>query len=132
MFLADSNIVIYGTDPRFPSVRDFIIAHAPAVSSVSMVEVLGYHSLTTDKRDEFEAFFAEAMVLPVSAAVIDRAVALRQTKKMALGDALIAATALTTGRTLVTRNIRDFAWIVGLTLLDPLAGPPLNGTPSPP
>jgi predicted nucleic acid-binding protein len=38
---------------------------------------------------------------------------------MTLGDSLIAATALVHGRTLVTRNTKDFQWIAGLRLLDP-------------
>ena len=40
---------------------------------------------------------------------------------MSLGDALIAATALELGLTLVTHNVRDYRWIAGLELLDPLA-----------
>lgn len=40
---------------------------------------------------------------------------------MGLGDALIAATALVHGLTLVTRNVKDFRRIDGLDLLDPSA-----------
>ena len=46
-------------------------------------------------------------------------VALRQQRKMSLGDALIAGTALLHGLTLVTRNAEDFHWIQGLSLLNP-------------
>ena len=60
-----------------------------------------------------------ARVLPLSQAVLDRAVALRQQRKMSLGDALVAGTALTHGLTLVTRNVEDFQWIQGLSLLNP-------------
>ena len=38
---------------------------------------------------------------------------------MTLGDALVAGTALAHNLTLVTRNTTDFAWIAGLTLLNP-------------
>jgi predicted nucleic acid-binding protein len=47
------------------------------------------------------------------------AVQLRQQRKISLGDALIAGTAIVHGRTLVTRNTDDFAWIDGLALLNP-------------
>jgi predicted nucleic acid-binding protein len=38
---------------------------------------------------------------------------------MTLGDAIMAATALVYGKTLVTRNIDDFRWIAELTLINP-------------
>ena len=66
-----------------------------------------------------EAFFRLAPVLPLSQTVLDQAVALRQQRKMSLGDALVAGTALVHGLTLVTRNVEDFQWIQGLSLLNP-------------
>ncbi len=59
-------------------------------------------------------------VLPVSDAVIQKALTLRQQKKMSLGDAIIGATALIYRLTLVTSNIKDFEWIEDLSVLDPL------------
>ena len=94
--------------------------NVPAVSAVSVVEVLGYHKLTAEERQHFEEFFAASTVLPISDQVIDRAVQLRQARKMSLGDALIAATALVHGRTLLTHNVADFSAVSGLTLRDPL------------
>jgi toxin FitB len=44
--LLDSNIVIYAALPEYGALRDFIAKHAPAVSVISRVEVLGYHRLT--------------------------------------------------------------------------------------
>lgn len=118
--LLDSNIVIYAARPEHADLRRFIAEHAPAVSAASYVEVLGYHRLTEDERRHFEAFFAAATVLPLSQAVLDQAVQLRRRRAMALGDALIAGTALAHHLTLVTRNTRDFAWIDELTLLNPV------------
>ena len=40
---------------------------------------------------------------------------------MSLGDALVASTALVYHHTVVTHNVRDFAWIDKLTVFDPLA-----------
>ena len=48
-----------------------------------------------------------------------RAVALRQQKRMTLGDAIIAGTVLLCELTLVTRNVDDFRWIAELNLLNP-------------
>src|SRR5438046_1572793 len=120
MMLLDSNIIIYSTQPPHAELRRFIAEHAPAVSAVSYVEVLGFHKLTEPDRVTLEEFFAAATVLPITQDVLNRAVKLRQTRKMTLGDALIAATALAFGRKLVTRNVKDFSWVPDLELLNPL------------
>jgi predicted nucleic acid-binding protein len=117
--LADSNIVIYSIMPEHVDLRGFIEIHAPAVSAITLVEVLGFHRLTTEEREKFEKFFASTTLLPLSDPVLEQAVKLRQAKKMTLGDALIAATALVHNHTLITRNTKDFEWITGLTLVNP-------------
>jgi hypothetical protein len=106
--------------------RRFIADHAPAVSAVSYVEVLGYHQLDDEARQYLAEFFRLAQVVPLSQAVLDQAVALRQQRKMSLGDALVAGTALVHGLPLVTRNVGDFQWIQGLSLLNPFDEEPLQ------
>ena len=39
---------------------------------------------------------------------------------MALGDAIVAATALQQKQPLVTRNVQDFNWVKGLEVINPL------------
>ena len=122
--LIDSNIIIYAAQPANTALREFIAQHAPAISAVSYVEVLGYHRLTEQERQHFETFFAAASVLPLSQDVLEQAVKLRQLRKMTLGDALVAGTALVHGLTLVTRNVDDFKWIAGLSVLNPFTPEP--------
>lgn len=117
--LIDSNIIIYAAQEGHDDLRRLIAQHAPAVSAVSYVEVLGYHRLTEQERQHFEAFFAAATILPLSQNVLEQAVKLRQLRKISLGDALVAGAALVFGRTLVTRNADHFRWIAGLTILNP-------------
>jgi toxin FitB len=117
--LLDSNIIIYAAKPEYTAIRQFIAEHTPAVSAISYVEVLGYHKLTDQEKTLLEAFFATAPLLALSHAVLDQAVKLRQIRKMTLGDALVAGTALVHNLTLVTRNTDDFKWIAGLMLLNP-------------
>jgi toxin FitB len=117
--LVDSTILIYAAQPAHAHLRQFIAVHAPAVSAVSYVEVLGYHQRDDEERQYLEAFFRLSRLLPLSQAVVDQAVALRQQRKMSLGDALVPGTALVHGLTLVTRNVEDFQWIQGLSLLNP-------------
>lgn len=117
--LLDSNIIIYATLPEHDDLRQLIAEHEPAVSDISYVEVLGYHQLLDVEKDLLEEFFAAALMLPVTTPVLEQAIQLRQQRKLPLGDALIAATALVHQRTLVTRNIDDFKWISSLMLYNP-------------
>ena len=116
--LLDSNIIIYASQPENTQIRQFIGEHDIVVSAISYIEVLGYHRLTEEYRLYFEEFFGVVEVLPISNAVLDRAVLLRQMRRMTLGDAIIAATALVYDRTLVTRNIGDFLGSAELTVIN--------------
>jgi predicted nucleic acid-binding protein len=118
--LIDSNIIIYSAQASYADLRRFIADHAPAVSAISYVEVLGYHRLNEQHRQHFVQSFQVARVLPVSQAVLEQAVALRQRRRMTLGDAIIAGTALAYDLTLVTRNMEDFQWIDELSLMNPM------------
>ncbi len=119
MMLIDSNIIIYAAKPDFEDLRRFIRDRVPAVSAISYVEVLGYHQLTEQERQYFDEFFKASLVLPLSQEVLEQAVKLRQRRRMTLGDALVAGTALAYNRTLVTRNINDFKAIEELSVFNP-------------
>ena len=117
--LLDSNIIIYALQAEYAFLRAFIAKHSPVVSAVSMVEVLGYHKITQSEKQALEQFFAHSIVLPISSAVVQKAIELRQFQKFSLGDSLIAATALIHQKVLVTRNISDFVRISGLDVENP-------------
>lgn len=119
--LLDSNAIIYSIKPEFIKLRELIAEQGPAVSAISYVEVLGYHQLTDRDKQDFSDFFATTHMIPVSQAVLEQAVKLRQKRKMSLGDSMIAATAIINDLTLITANAADFKWISNLKLLDPLA-----------
>ncbi len=119
MMLVDSNIIIYAAQVENEFLREFIAENSPYVSALSYLEVLGYHQLNDEDKTYFEEFFNASQILPVSQAVIEQAVKLKQIKKISLGDAIIAGTALVYNLTVVTRNIDDFRWINELKLLNP-------------
>jgi predicted nucleic acid-binding protein len=64
----------------------------------------------------------EGRILPVDAAIAKRCAALHVPDPRVERDALIAATALVHGMTIVTRNSSDFGY-VGLALIDPWQDP---------
>jgi len=117
--LLDSNIIIYSHKADYPIIRDFIRDKTIYVSAISYLETLGYHQINLEEKFFLERFFSFAMQLPISDAVIKKGTELRQQKKLSVGDAIIAATALIYNETLVTRNIKDFEWIGGLQLHNP-------------
>jgi hypothetical protein len=57
--------------------------------------------------------------IPLSASVVQQTIALRSEYSIKLPDAVIAATALTTGLKLMTRNQADFGQVAGLTVVNP-------------
>jgi len=129
MMLLDSNIIIYTAQPENAFLQQFIEENTPSVSAISYVEVLGFHKIAPDDKLHFEQFFATASMIPITQAILDHAVKLRQSKKMSLGDSLVAGTALTYDLALVTRNTKDFNWIPNLKLINPFEGRSVEQSP---
>ena len=119
--LLDSNIVIYAAEPEHADLLHYLERQHKAVSSVTLVEVLGFHRLEEYQKHFFEGFFQSVDILPLTEETVDIAIELRQQRRMGLGDAIIAATALAHNQTLMTRNTRDFRWIDNLDLYNPIA-----------
>lgn len=85
------------------------------VSIINRMEVLGHESATQTLTD----FMDLATTYQVSEAVVNQTIALRKTKKIKLPDAIIAATALVHGFTILSRNTKDFQTIAGLDCVNP-------------
>ncbi len=118
--ILDSNIIIYSIDPKYQSLRDYLLNVDMHVSEISKLEVLGYSKLTTEENQKFEYFFADlTTLLNIQSDIINQAIQLRKIRKMSLGDSIIASTALLYQLPILTRNEKDFAWIDELTVINP-------------
>lgn len=117
--LIDSNILIYGADGGEPQLDAILDRTDLAIASITRIETLGFHRLTETERSWLGAAIGRMRVLPLSEAVEERAISLRQQRKMGLADAIIAATALVHRQALVTRNVDDFKHILELELINP-------------
>ena len=117
--LLDSNIIIYSVMPENSKIREYLSINESGlyVSSVSKIEVLGYHKLTGEEKTLFENFFALIRLVPIDSAVIDQATSLRQRKRISLGDSIIAASALVYHQKLFTNNEEDFTGIESLEII---------------
>ncbi|QOV91138.1 type II toxin-antitoxin system VapC family toxin [Humisphaera borealis] len=119
----DSNIIIYAAKDPGGVFGKFLATASFAFSVVTRIEVLGFPKLTEAERDALQQLLQSGSELPLSEDIADRAIALRQSRSMSLGDSIVAATALSHGLTLATRNLGDFHWIVELTI-DPVLPSP--------
>lgn len=120
MVLLDSNIIIYGVQQGYQSLRDYLASQSLAISKVTLLEVLGYHALGEEEKSKLEEILNKCHQISIDDTIIYQAIALRQQKKMSLGDALIAATALHHQLLLVTANDKDYNWITDLQLYNPV------------
>jgi len=119
--LLDSNIIIYAAQPEYEWLRQYLATIPLAVSAISKVETLGFPGLSEIEKEYLELFFSHIRVLSLDDLVVNQAIDLRQQRKISIGDALVAATALVHNLPLITRNSRDFGWIENLTVQNPFA-----------
>ncbi len=122
MILCDSNILIYAADPDDRVCAGFVERRDAAISTVCRVEVLGfpgYARLSLDQQQRLQEVVHSMIELRMEELIVEQAIALRQQRRMSLGDAIVAATALVHGIPLVTRNTVDFRHVEKLTVINP-------------
>lgn len=133
MYLLDTNVVSELRKPKPDrNVKRWARSASPSVLFVSVITVLELETgvLRVERRDPRQGralrtwldtqvlpAFSDR-ILPIDTAVAQRCARLHVPDPMADGDALIAATALIHGLTVVTRNTSDFVR-AGVELLDP-------------
>lgn len=120
MILLDSNILIYLMQKEHEALRQWLLTIEPAYSIIRKVEVLGYWNLSIAQNDAIAAVLSPMREISLTARQCEHAINLRQQRKMSLGDALIAATAMDHSLPLATRNTNDFDWISGVQLINPI------------
>ncbi len=119
-YLIDTNVIIDNFANKLTEKGKTLLYYIEiTVSAVTKIEVLGWLNASEKQLEPLNAFMEIATVLPISEAVIEKTIAIRQGKKIALGDAIIAATALVYDLTIISRNTSDFKNIEGLVVIDP-------------
>lgn len=122
--LLDTNIVIHACQPGGDWLAPWTTHPDAAIASVTRIEALGFAGISPEEETAILDFIHTSPIYALDDEVIEQAIRLRQQKKMKLGDAIIAATAVAYDIPLVTRNEDDFKHIPNLDLRNPFASTP--------
>jgi predicted nucleic acid-binding protein len=121
-YLIDTNAVIDYLGEKLPaSGMEFmngVIDAVPMVSVVTKIEVLGFNA-HAEHYQLLKDFMDDATLFALNDEVIDASIEVRKNHKTKLPDAIIAATALVKGLTIISRNTKDFQNIEGLDCVNP-------------
>lgn len=122
-YLLDSNTIIDYTSnylqPLGNKIIDEIINDHFIISIIVKIEVLGFNG-NSDSMLRLERFLDFAQVIMLSEAIAHKTIELRKKyRKLSLGDAIIAATALVNNLTVITRNLKDFQGIENIKAISP-------------
>ena len=114
----DTNVLIYLS--KFISKPEQILNDETAISIVTKIEVLGFQFKNADEHQLLLDICNEIKIIPLTDAIAEETINLRQNYRIKLPDAVIYATALIENVPLLTNNIKDFKFIDrNVKLIDP-------------
>ena len=121
MYLLDTNAVIDYCNDKLPiATANFIETIEPKISVITAIELFAFAAITNAEKLKLQEFIAITTIYDkIDLNIRTQTIAIRQTYKIKLPDAIIAATTLAHNLTLITRNVNDFNNIQGLTLINP-------------
>ena len=122
-YLIDSNIAIYllngSLNENALTFIEPIINDAYSLSVITKIELLGFTFSDANKLSETQYFIDDSTLLALTDEIVTKTIELRQTFKIKLPDAIIAATAMVFDLTLISRNDKDFKSLTNLKYLNP-------------
>jgi toxin FitB len=108
-YLIDTNVIVDAQMGNLPKkglqFLSGIVNQNFIISFITYIEVMGYKEVS----QATEEFIALANVVNIDKQIIDACIGLRKQKNIKLPDAIIAATALVHGFTIISRNTKDFS-----------------------
>ena len=120
MYTLDTNVIIYylnGNDVAGEQLKSVFSSQNPLyLSAMSELELLSLPSLRHDEFVNISRFIHRLVGVPVDSRIARIAGTIRRRTHIKAPDAAIAATAILTGTTLITRNVKDFERIPNLSI----------------
>ncbi|OFW34196.1 MAG: hypothetical protein A2074_06330 [Candidatus Aquicultor primus] len=122
MYTLDTNAIIYYLKDDL----DAMIALHPIfsdsdliyLSAISELELFSFSHITAKEAKQIENILSTLKIISVDSEVARLAGSLRREFRLKTADSAVAATALKTNSTLITRNISDFQKVKKLKLLE--------------
>ena len=123
-FLWDTNIVIYYLQKHFSTQQEKLISniidsYQPAISVITEIELLCWKSATGNDLIIINNFISDCVVFQLEQNIKVQTIEIRKKSGLKLPDAVIAATAVTNGLTLISRNTSDFNKVNNIELINP-------------
>lgn len=121
-YILDTNTVIDYIGDKLPQdsalAMDKVVNDELNISIIVKIETLGFNGEDSEMQ-KLKDFLSLAKTYYVDDLTAEKTIDLRKTyRKLKLGDAIIAATALANNLTLISRNTKDFENISGLTCVN--------------
>ncbi|WAC10276.1 type II toxin-antitoxin system VapC family toxin [Dyadobacter pollutisoli] len=117
-YLVDTNAVSHYLSGSLPDAGmtflDNVINAVPNLSIISQIELLTWNS---NKNQLIKDFITDSSIFNLDTEIVNVCVSIRKGRKIKTPDAIIAATALANGFTLVTDNEKDFEGIPKLKII---------------
>lgn len=121
MYTLDTNAILYylKDDPdTVSSLRRIFSDNVPLyVSAITELELFAFSNLSATEEALIEQLLTTVAVISVDSRIARLAAFIRRQYRLKVPDSTIAATAMFTGSTLLTRNTRDFEKVPHLSLL---------------
>ena len=113
-YLLDTNILLYALKGLADVRLYFDIP--PTISVVTEIEILGVKEIKNTEIAIRETIVEYCQVIPITTSIKKKTIELKRAIKLAVPDALIAATAIEGGFTLITAD-KGFKKVKGLSLI---------------
>jgi predicted nucleic acid-binding protein len=121
MYTLDTNAVIYylrGDKNAVPTIDDILSSpFSIYISTISEVELFSFKHITESEKEKIEKLLRSIYIIPLDSNIARIAGQIRRTTNLKVPDSVIAATAIFTGSTILTRNYRDFKNIPNISIL---------------
>jgi predicted nucleic acid-binding protein len=118
VYTLDTNAIIYylkDDSEAVTALREIFSEDSPLyISAITEAELFGFPALSDQESEQIDSLLRTVAVIPVDSRIARTAGQIRRTYRVNIADSVIAATALFTGTTLLTRNTRDFRKIQNL------------------